>query len=148
MQELIILALALIGATVTWNIGRALKARKSMVERNQLYSQNETAAAELGRQREELRVWRARYAQAACLSYFKANEDACAAMWQQVDRFVAQSAQHVMRTNFIAALAEMCKATTVAREFLKDRLPSTFYDSKDGTMNYYMFPEGKIAPME
>lgn len=145
MQELIILALALIGATVTWNIGRALKARKSMLERSQLYSQNEAAAAELGRQREELRVLRARYAQAACLSHFKDTQEACAAMWQQVDNFVAQSAQHVMRTNFIAALAEMCKATTVAREFLKDRLPIAFYDAKHGTMNYYLFPEGKVA---
>lgn len=137
MQELIVLALALIGATVTWNISRALKARKSILEKNQSYSQNETAAAELGRQREELRVLRARYAQAACLSHFKDTEDACAAMWRQVDGFVARSAQEVMRMNFPAALGEMCKATAVANAYLENRLPVVFCDAKHGTLNFY-----------
>lgn len=123
MQELIILALALIGATVTWNISRALKARKSMVERNQQYWQIETAAAELGRQKEELRVLRARHTQASAGGVFDDADGSCAAMWRQVDDFVARSAQEVMRTNFIAALAEMCKATTVAKAYLEDRLP-------------------------
>ena len=137
MNELIILAVALIGATVTWNISRALKARKAMVERNQPYLQNEAAATELGRQREQLRVLRACHAQAAAGRVFTDTDGSCVAMWSQVDRFVAQSAQHVMRMNFIAALAEMCKATTVAEEYLKDRLPVAFYDMKDGSVHFY-----------
>ena len=108
MHDLIILAVALIGATVTWNISRALKARKSMVERSQQYSQIETAATEFGRQKEELRVLRARHEAASTCGLFEDHDGSCAAMWSQVDGFVGRSTQHVMRMNFIAALAEMC----------------------------------------
>lgn len=144
MQELLIFAFALMCAAVTWNIGRVLKARREMAEKTRLYSQNEAAAEELGRRREELRILRVRHAQASAGRVFEDADGSCAAMWRQVDGFVAQSAQHVMRMNFVSALAEMCKATTVAGEYLKDRLPVAFYDPKNGTLNYLLFPEGKV----
>lgn len=137
MQELIILALALIGATITWNISRVRQARKEMAAQGALYNQNENAATELGQQREELRVLRARHEAAAASGLFEDADGSCAAMWTQVDGFVARSAQQVMRMNFVAALAEMCKATTVADEYLKNRLPVVFYDAKKETAYYY-----------
>lgn len=137
MNELIILALALIGATVTWNFSRVLKARKEMAAQGARYTQNETAATKLGEQREELRIFRARHASAAACGLFVDADGSCARMWSQVDGFVAQSAQQVMRMNFIAALAEMSKATTVAREYLQHRLPVVFHDQQTGTINFF-----------
>jgi len=137
MNELIILALALIGATVTWNINRVLKARKVLAAQGARYTQNETAATKLGEQREELRLFRARHATAAACGLFEDADGSCARMWKQVDGFVERSAQQVMRLNFIAALAEMNKATTVAREYLQHRLPVVFYDTQTGTINFF-----------
>ncbi len=67
MNELIILALALIGATVTWNINRALKARKEISAQNARYNLNEKAAKELGEQREELRIFQSSSRIGSCL---------------------------------------------------------------------------------
>ena len=137
MNELIILALALIGATVTWNINRALKARKEIAAQNARYNFNEKAAKELGEQREELLIFRARHASAVAFGFFEDADGSCARMWTQVDGFVARSAQEVMRTNFVAALAEMQMATTVAREYLQYRLAPVFYDVETGTINFF-----------
>ena len=114
MNTLLLIALALIAASIVWNIGRVREARAVMKESSNSYAALEAAAAELGRERECLRILRLSYKAALAAGSLHDTDGSGAAMWKFVDELVLQSNRCVAQVDFINALAKMKLATATA----------------------------------